>query len=725
MAAASLFTTPSRALNANGNTLPGAVWYFYQTGTSTPLAVYADASLSTSLGSSVEADSGGLFPSIYLDDTVAYRAVLKTAAGVELEEHDPANPSGQIIRVATIADLTALRKSRLTNAQIVEVTHYADPFDGGGGTFYWHATAPTTPDGGTVFASDEGGNGRWFRDFKGAVSPTWFGAKGDGQTDDTEAFQACLDGLVNLAVTVPYARYEVSHIDLDLLGHIYDGGGALIQGNATTPQTSLVGMRGGLSYYRDLRVIVFNNANYECALHWYTNRLDQPERNYPGYLDAVNIQVDSAEIGLMIGALPSQTVIGEQDDILDDGEAIDAPLSEALITGFKATGCAIGAYMRQPNGKVNLIGPRLLSETDGWIGGYPTPERTAAVVVAHEGSELSVVGGEMLHVQGGDNGSLFTVTAGRLNAIGTVVETTVPAFIDGHSYVYLDHIQNFGVNLVNPNRPLFEIGPDFDGTLSVANCRVLYPAGNAGSNNGELAKSVSSLGGSFAPSPATIVNFENCEFRDAVWRMGSTYRPIVRGVRVSFIQCQLTAYNLAGDRTLLLRIEDGPNLLAGVVDRTFKTLPTSAQTSGATDGGFTFTVSGTGSEWNADTSGLPDIEDLDAYAWLRLKAGGTGTTTAETAKFRCKPSKPHIVRGVIKTGTSTATLIIRAKYFDFDGSAASTASFDMFNGQQLEFGSSVQPVIFYFVPPADADQCSLYFEVRNGAECFITLPEVG
>lgn len=86
---ASIFTSPPRATDTNGNTVSGAKWYFYNTGTTTPHAIYADGDLTTPLTNPVVADSGGLFPSIYTDPAVVYRAVLKTALGVTVMDIDP------------------------------------------------------------------------------------------------------------------------------------------------------------------------------------------------------------------------------------------------------------------------------------------------------------------------------------------------------------------------------------------------------------------------------------------------------------------------------------------------------------------------------------------------------------------------------------------------------------------------------------------------------------
>lgn len=90
--AASLFTTPAPALDSNANPYSGAIWHFYVSGGTTPHNVYSDAGLVTSLGSTVTADAGGKFVAIYLDDTVSYRGVLKSADGATtLYDIDPIN----------------------------------------------------------------------------------------------------------------------------------------------------------------------------------------------------------------------------------------------------------------------------------------------------------------------------------------------------------------------------------------------------------------------------------------------------------------------------------------------------------------------------------------------------------------------------------------------------------------------------------------------------------
>ncbi len=98
-----------QATDNNGDPASGAKWWFYLTGTSTATNVYSNATLATSLGASVTADSAGWFVPIYLDDAISYRAVLKTAAGATIGGHDidPVSSAAPALYARTAAEISA------------------------------------------------------------------------------------------------------------------------------------------------------------------------------------------------------------------------------------------------------------------------------------------------------------------------------------------------------------------------------------------------------------------------------------------------------------------------------------------------------------------------------------------------------------------------------------------------------------------------------------------
>jgi Pectate lyase superfamily protein len=102
-AAASLFVSPAGgALHADAGALSRASWSFFHSGTNKSAAVFADSRLTKAHDNPVVADVSGLFPAIYLDPAVSYRAVLSTAAGAALQDVDPYNPARASENLVTV-----------------------------------------------------------------------------------------------------------------------------------------------------------------------------------------------------------------------------------------------------------------------------------------------------------------------------------------------------------------------------------------------------------------------------------------------------------------------------------------------------------------------------------------------------------------------------------------------------------------------------------------------
>lgn len=109
-------------------------------------------------------------------------------------------------RVDTIAALKALTTTYAT----VEVLGYYAAGDGGGGLFYWDAASAAADNAGTIIQpSALPATGRWKRLFSEFLNVMWFGAKGDGATDDAPAFNAAITVGGDIYAPKPTFSYRI------------------------------------------------------------------------------------------------------------------------------------------------------------------------------------------------------------------------------------------------------------------------------------------------------------------------------------------------------------------------------------------------------------------------------------------------------------------------------------------------------------------------------------
>lgn len=118
--------------------------------------------------------------------------------------------SGSVIEISSYTALRNTSVSGLTTGRQARVSGYASSADGGGGLFTYNSGSSATDDNGTILQPTSG-SGRWIRCYEGDVNVKWFGAKGDGSTDDTTAIQAALNKLAGKGTCfIPLGAYVVS-----------------------------------------------------------------------------------------------------------------------------------------------------------------------------------------------------------------------------------------------------------------------------------------------------------------------------------------------------------------------------------------------------------------------------------------------------------------------------------------------------------------------------------
>lgn len=133
--------------------------------------------------------------------------------------NDPAADSSEIISEENISSGTyiipnadaMLKLVPSEKTAVVILEGYYTSNDGGGGVFYYDAASQAEPDNGKVFEGEA--SGRFIRSCESdAVNVKWYGAKGDGQNDDTDAIQAAVDSLPDGGGTVnlPGGIYRIT-----------------------------------------------------------------------------------------------------------------------------------------------------------------------------------------------------------------------------------------------------------------------------------------------------------------------------------------------------------------------------------------------------------------------------------------------------------------------------------------------------------------------------------
>lgn len=113
----------------------------------------------------------------------------------------------------TAAQLRALEVATIADNSLFYIKGIVSPGDGGEGFYYYDAGSVAVDNTGTVIEPTSG-TGAFLRVYSGAVNIRWFGATGDGVTDDTAAIQAAINWAITSTgggeVFAPQGNYKVA-----------------------------------------------------------------------------------------------------------------------------------------------------------------------------------------------------------------------------------------------------------------------------------------------------------------------------------------------------------------------------------------------------------------------------------------------------------------------------------------------------------------------------------
>ena len=222
-------------LDANGSPVPGGTLTITYATDGSLATVYKDSSMGVTQTNPVSLDSSGK-AEVYLVPA-EYTIVLKDATGSIIRSATDFFPLGSDIPITldTIADLKAY-KVGTTSAKVTVASYYGD--DNFGGEFEWIPGSTHAEDNGVYIKSTANpSGGMWKRLYTSdMINVGWFGAKGDGVTDDLTALTNALtyeqvefnSGPYYVSDTVvgkqnKYIRFNDTHIVPSLTGTFSNG----------------------------------------------------------------------------------------------------------------------------------------------------------------------------------------------------------------------------------------------------------------------------------------------------------------------------------------------------------------------------------------------------------------------------------------------------------------------------------------------------------------------
>jgi len=208
-----------------------------------------------------------------------------------------------MISLDSIADL---KNYSISTNESVNVLGYYYKNDGGGGIFYFNSSLNLTPNGGTIFQSNLSSTGRWIRtNLDLSVNARWFGCKGDGISNDTQALQNAADfaGVNHFSLYIPTGNYLLFANAFDSYGLRIQHDGMKVYGDGfdsqliSAPNVQCAAVVGVLKPVGQIKNIIVSNISING------NKLNQNGNWFQKCLTVVALNNESSPLNVLIDSV--------------------------------------------------------------------------------------------------------------------------------------------------------------------------------------------------------------------------------------------------------------------------------------------------------------------------------------------------------------------------------------------------------------------------------------
>jgi hypothetical protein len=191
-------------------------------------------------------------------------------------------------------------------------------------------------------------------------------------------------------------------------------------------------------------------------------------------------------------------------------------------------------------------------------------------------------------------------------------------------------------------------------------------------------------------------------------------------VQATFADCTIVAIDSTGERMQRWRLDDGPELLAGKVDRYGRTVPV-FPAGGTSLGGWTVDRTSTGSRVGRIDERVGPYPLLGEGYPIRLEAG-SGNLLVLSPWLAAKKDGLLLMRAMARSGASRGSLSIFFSYLDF--ARQSAGRIPVFAGSPQEFSRDWEPIMLAGEAPAEAEFVRLEIELSRGAQFDFATPSL-